>query len=265
MDQKVLNHSVSKAFKLLDFFSQTKPEWGVRELATEIGANKSTVYRLMATLEQLEVLRKDPVTEKYSLGLKLFELGNRVQIQQAFVSNTHPVLIEVAGAIAETVHLGILKGEQVLMVDKVDSPKGLKLNSLIGGYSPSYCTGIGKTLLAHLESDPREAILSDIVLTAKTAFTITDRTNLEEELNQIQQQGYAIDRQELEIGLICVAVPVYNQNNCVIAALSAAGPADRFREEAIGEYVEMLKAGANRIQTKIGKFQPEYYPYARTS
>lgn len=251
------NNSLIKAFGLLEHFSEEKPEWGVRELAQAMDANKSTVYRLLATLESLGVLRQDASTEKYSLGLKLFELGNRVPLQKAFVSQTHPELIRVAEEITETVHLGILKNEQVFMIDKVESHKGLKLNSVIGGYSPIHCTGLGKVLLAHQSSTTRRRILEQLELQAFTATTITVKRELTRQLDQIAAAGYALDREEWEMGLICLAVPVFNQSGALVAALSAAGPASRFRETGIEGYVQILRAGADRIRQKIGAFQFE--------
>jgi len=254
---KTLNNSIAKAFDLLEHFTLDKPEWGVRELALKLGANKSTTYRLMATLESMRVLKKDPLTERYRLGLKLFELGNRVQIQRALVSQTHPELAKVVAEITETVHLGILKNHQVFMVDKIEGPRGLSLNSVIGRYSPAYCSGLGKVLLAHIAPAKKEEVLAAIRLVSHTPFTITSQASLKKELTKIRKLGYAIDRQESEIGLICVAVPVFNQNKQVIAALSAAGPANRFREEAIDDYVAILKKGATAIRHKIGNFQTE--------
>lgn len=254
---KNLNNSVAKAFALLEYFTVKKPEWGVRELAVEVGASASTTYRLMATLENLGALKKNPLSEKYSLGLKLFELGNRVEIQRVFVKHTHPELEKVAEEIKETVHLGILRNHQVFMVDRIESPKGLKLDSIIGTYSPAYCSGLGKILLAHLPLAQSKQTLEAISLIPNTKFTITKITRLLKELQTVQQQGFAIDREELEEGLICVAVPIYNQNDRVVAALSAAGPANRFREDAIGDYVAILQKGAQAIQQKIGNFQPE--------
>lgn len=254
---KSLNNSVSKAFILLEHFTPNKSDWGVRELAQTIGANKSTTYRLMATLESLGVLQKNPTTERYSLGLKLFELGNRVKIQSALINQTHPELKKVASEITETVHLGIFKNNQVFMLDKVESPMGLKLNSIVGMSNPAYCSGIGKVLLAYQKPEKLKDILNSIQLIPKTDYTITNKTKLKKELIDIKDKGYAIDRQELELGLICVAVPIYNQQNEVIAALSAAGPADRFREEALDEYIATLQKGANAIKNKIGNFQIE--------
>jgi len=143
------------------------------------------------------------------------------------------------------------------MVDKVESPMGLKLRSTIGISNPAYCSGIGKVLLANLDKNTLQNTLKKIQLIPKTKFTFTNKTQLKKELVKIKELGYAIDRQELELGLICVAVPVYNQNNQVVAALSAAGPANRFREEALEEYVATLQKGATAIKNKIGNFQIE--------
>lgn len=250
-DQK-LNHSVLKAFHLLEYFTRDKPEWGVRELAQALGANKSTTYRLLATLESAGVLQKNTDTDRYGLGLKLFELGHRVSIHHSFQQKTHPILMKVAEEITETVHLGILKAHQVFMVDKVESPRGLKLSSFIGTYSPLHCTSLGKILLAYLDRNEREQVLDSLTYENRTSFTHTTKASLSKELEEVNHRAYALDREELEIGLICVAVPVFNTKGELVAALSAAGPSQRFREDALDEYVETLEKGAKAIQQKIG-------------
>jgi len=131
---------------------------------------------------------------------------------------------------------------------------GLQLKSSVGSYSPAYCTGIGKVLLSNLSDIELKAYLKHVPLVKRTSFTIRSKTKFVKELKKIKQQSFAIDRQELEQGLICVAVPVFNKNNQMIAAMSAAGPADRFREEAIEDYVAILTSGAIKIQQRIGAF-----------
>ncbi|MCI4667262.1 MAG: IclR family transcriptional regulator [Bacteroidia bacterium] len=255
-EPKTFNNSIAKAFALLEEFSPQKSSWGVRELAQKLNANQSTTYRLMATLEGLGVLKKDPLTDKYSLGLKLFELGQRVSIHEAFVSKTHPILEKVAEEITETVHLGIFRQNKVFMVDKVESPMGLKLSSTTGAFSPAYCTSIGKMLLAYLSESELREFMDSTELTPKTDFTISSSAALLKELKEIKTQGYSIDRQEFELGLTCVGVPVFNQLGQQVAALSAAGPEMRFREEALDEYVGILTRGAEAIKHKIGSFHP---------
>lgn len=254
-----LKSSVHKTFALIEYFTTQKPEWGVTELAKEIGSNKSTVFRFLAQMESIGILDKDEQTEKYRLGLKLFELGNRVQLRTAFVEKTHPELMEVAQRITETVHIGVFKNHQVFYIDKVESPQGLKISSHIGSYNPAYATALGKVLLAFLPPERQEKALQYIYDDNET-IPFTQRTMVHKpdmvlELARIRKKQYAIDREEYEVGLICVAIPVFNQKQQVVASLSASGPANRFKEAEVKNYVATLQKGAAAIQEKIGDFK----------
>jgi len=254
-----LKGSVHKTFTVLEHFTPQKPEWGVTELAKALGSNKSTVYRFLSDMQQIGVLKQDANSEKYSLGLKLFELGNRVHIQSAFVEKTHPQLVKVALSITETVHIAILKNDRIFYVDKVESPQGLKISSHIGSDGPIHATGLGKVLLAFglpkkNGVDMTESLLPNN-LAAFTENTITDSKTLLKELIKVRKQGYAIDWEEFEIGLICVAVPIFNQRGEIVASLSASGPTNRFKESNVKNYVTILKEGASAIQQNIGFFK----------
>lgn len=257
---KDLKSSVHKTFAILEYFTTSKKEWGVTELAHKIGSNKSTVYRFLSDLNKLGVLYKDEETEKYSLGLKLFELGSRVHLKSAMVEKTHPELIEVAKQIKETVHIAILKDSKIFHIDKSESPQGLKLSSHIGSYGPVHSTALGKILAANLSEESKNNLIQNLYIDNKpnlfTINTITKPKDFLKELNLVKKHGYAIDMEESEIGLICVAVPIYNQNEKVIASLSASGPASRFKSENVTNYVSILNKGANAIKKKIGFFKP---------
>ena len=252
------NGSIQKAFDILEHFTLEKSSWGVTELSKILGANKSTTYRMLATLEQLDVLRQDKNTEKYSLGLKLFELGNRVKLHASFVKQSHSELEKVAQNIKETVHLAILKNNQVFYIDKAESPQGLAMSTNIGTYRAAHATSLGKVLLAFLPNLSIEVMVNNLLINNNlqklTNNTITEKMALTTELQKVKNQGYAIDKEEFEIGLICVAVPVFNQKNEIVASLSASGPANRFEESELEKYVGILKSGADAIQMKIGNF-----------
>jgi len=254
-----LKNSVHKTFAVLEYFTVQKPEWGVTELAKEIGTNKSTVFRFLAQMQAIGILDKDNQTERYRLGLKLFELGNRVQLRTAFVEKTHPQLVSVAKSITETVHIAVLKNHQVFYIDKVESPQGLKIASHIGSYLPAYGIALGKVLLAFLPEEEQNKSLDYIFnknkTTAFTKNTINNKKQMQAELLKIRKRQYAIDREEYEIGLICVAIPIFNQKQQVVASLSASGPANRFKEAEVKNYVATLKKGALAIQEKIGNFK----------
>ena len=254
---KGLTSSVDKTFAILEYFTVENPEWRVTELAQVLGTSKSTVYRFLSDMEKRGVMHQNIENGKYSLGLKLFELGNRVRIQSAFVDKTHPELIEVSKDITETVHIAILRNNRTYYIDKVESPRGLRINTTIGTFNPAYASSLGKVLLAFTYQDLDVLFSTENFnhkLESFTVNTITDPKKLIEELNTVRRQGYAVDNEEIEIGLICVAVPVFNQNNEIVASINAAGPANRFKEEELGNYVKILQSGAEAIKKRIGTF-----------
>ncbi|WP_452232490.1 IclR family transcriptional regulator [Lacinutrix sp. MEBiC02595] len=249
-DVKDLNLSVVKAFTLLDAFTMDKQEWGVRELAIKKGYNKSTTYRLLNTLESLGVLQKND-NDKYLLGLKLFELGNLVAIHKTLRKYSRAPLENIAREIKETVHFGVLDKNKVLYLNKTESPQGLKVSTQIGSYQKAYCTAIGKVLLAYLPENKIAAYLKAVSLDPCTENTITNRETLQKELKKIRGQEYALDMEELELGLICIAMPVFNNKNQVIASISVSGPSSRFKLENIDNYLSIIKKGARAIEARI--------------
>ena len=138
------------------------------------------------------------------------------------------------------------------MIDKVECEKGLRLDSRIGQTSPPHCTGLGKILLAFDEGNKNQFLESSTKMISFTHNTITKEEKLREELEKITKQNYALDKQEFELGLICLAVPVFNNKGKLIAAMSAAGPSVRFKKDQLKDYVEILKRGAEKLSNKIG-------------
>lgn len=249
-DIKDLNLSVVKAFTLLDAFTMDKQEWGVRELAIKKGYNKSTTYRLLNTLESLGVLQKND-NDKYLLGLKLFELGNLVSIHKTLRKYSRTPLENISREIKETVHFGVLDKNQVLYLNKTESPQGLKVSTQIGSYQKAYCTAIGKVLLAFLPEQKLADYLQTVSLDACTVNTIADRETLQQELQKIRAQEYALDMEELELGLICIAMPVYNNKRQVVASISVSGPSSRFKLENITNYISIIKKGTQAIEASM--------------
>lgn len=253
-DDKSLNQSIIKAFKLLDAFTNDKKEWGVRELANKIGYNKSTTYRLLNTLSSLNVVHQKS-NEKYSLGSKLFELGNRGSLYQSVKQMTNIPIKNTALAIEETVLLGILKEDKVFYLNKADSLNGLKINTSVGSYQPLHATATGKLLLAFLPTIEQSTLINKLELHALTNKTIVDNSKLKHELLAIKEQGYALDIEEFELGLVSIAIPIYNKDNKVIACISASGPLSRFRMENVTNYCSVLQQGVEIIQKNLLHFE----------
>ena len=253
IDHKKINKSIVKAFKLLDIFTEEKKSWGVRELAQKTGYNKSTVHRLLFTLTSLNIVHQNH-NEKYNLGFKLFELGNRVSIYKAITNLTKTPIKQAALAIQETVLLSIVKEQQVFHVDKADSLHGLKINTSIGSYQPIYATASGKLLLSFLDEQEKLDVIENIKFKKYTKNTIIQKDKLLKELHEIKCQEYALDIEELELGLVCIAIPIRNKKGNVIASLSASGPLSRFKIEKVSNYIKILTKSITAIEKAFYSF-----------
>ncbi|WP_346882734.1 IclR family transcriptional regulator [uncultured Algibacter sp.] len=252
-ETKDFNLSVIKAFSLLDAFLGEKQEWGVRDLAKKSGYNKTTTYRLLSTLESLNIVNKN-ANDKYILGLKLFELGHAVSIHKSLKSYSQAPLEHIAKNINETVHLGVLSQNQVLYINKTESLQGLKVSTQIGSYQKAYCTAIGKVLLAFSSQVYMSEYLERVHFEALTEHTITDSKTLFKALAEVRVKGYALDMEELEIGLICIAIPVFNKHKDIVASISVSGPSSRFKPEHIQDYLAIIRKGALEIEKYISSY-----------
>lgn len=246
-EKKILNTSVEKAFNILECFTTTHQELGVTDLAQKLSTNKSAVYRMLATMEALNVIQQNPENGRYRLGLKLFELGQKVPINQNFIAKARPFMEALAKQAGETAHLAIYKNNKVYFLDKVVGRHDLQINSQIGSEKAIHCTGLGKVMLAFSEPN-YETIIQSLSLHPVTKHTITNTDNLIKEVEIIKRQGFALDLEENEIGLVCVSVPVFNKRGQFIAAISTSGPSARFNENEIQTYTGDLKNTALELQ-----------------
>lgn len=253
-DDKSINQSIVKAFNLLEVFTNDKKEWGVRELALKSGYNKSTTYRLLNTLASLNIVYQT-TNDKYSLGSKLFELGNRVSLYKSIIATTNEPIKKIALEIQETVLLSVIKENKLFYINKADSLHGLKIDTSIGSYDALHATASGKLLLAYLPKDVQENVLNSLLLERLTSNTITSVTKLEKEFSKIQKQGFSLDMEELELGLVCIAIPIFNKNKKVIASISASGPLSRFRMENVKNYISILQKGVDVIEKDLSGFE----------
>lgn len=254
LDDKKINQSIIKAFTLLEAFTTDHPVWGVRELAVKTGYNKSTVYRLLYTLSSMNLVQQNQ-NDKYSLGSKLFELGNRVSIYKTLKNLTNNAIKMVALEIQETVLLSILKEDQLFHINKADSMHGLKINTSIGSYQPLHATASGKLLLAYSSVAQQQHFLNQAALEPYTKHTITTSAGLTKQFSEIQEKGFALDIEEFEPGLVCIAIPVKNKEHKTIAALSASGPLSRFKMENVSNYLNILKKGVSNIERNLLHFE----------
>ncbi|MCI0622094.1 MAG: IclR family transcriptional regulator [Acidobacteria bacterium] len=247
------NKSLAKAFRILDCLGAHGPELGVTEISVHLGMNKSTVHRLLSALERFGLVEQAQEREKYSLGLKLLELGNLAVQSRRLQAQAHTRLIEMSRRANETVHLALLSDGDVVYLDKIEANNSLvSIPSAIGRRLPAHCTGLGKVLLASLKEQELDELLGRRELTRFTDRTITSRRELRRELQQVRMQGYALDQGEAERGLHCVAAPVFDHQKRIAAAISISGPSVRFQGQELEQKIALVKETALKISQGVG-------------
>ncbi len=246
-----LIQSVDRALQILETFSREKKELGVTELSNILGLHKSTTFGLLATLENRGFVDQNISTGKYKLGLKLFELGNLVKDSMELRAIAYPILKELVDKYEETVHLVVHDKGEVVYIDKIDSNSAININSYVGKRNPMYCTGVGKCLLAYMDAEYVENILSS-ELKAYTANTIVDPEKIKDELVNARLNGYCFDNEEIEEGLRCIAAPIKNHLGQVIAAISVSGPSMRMTDQKFDLLIEPVKETTLKISRQLG-------------
>jgi DNA-binding IclR family transcriptional regulator len=244
--------SVDRAIAVLKAFGGEEPELGVTELSRRLKLPKSTVYRLLASLQREGVVDQDPETEKYRLGIELVRLAGLVLRQIDVRQVARSYLRSLAEASEETVNLTVLTGDgKVINIDGISSPRMVRNVGWIGREMLPHCISSGKALLAYLPQQRLERILAE-GLPRFTEKTLTDPIVLREELKRVRQQGYAVAQEELEVGLSAVAAPIWNHEAKVVAAVSVSGPSFRLSSEKIPELAELTRQTANEISHQLG-------------
>jgi DNA-binding IclR family transcriptional regulator len=243
--------SLNKTIRLLECFSIREPRLSLSAIARRVGVPASTAHRILATLRVAGFVEQDGERDHYRLGLKLLELGSVVLATMEVHREAAPVVEALARESGETVHLGVFDGSQVVSIEKMDSAHGLAMNITIGKGAPAYCTGVGKALLAH---QPAAAVdhVCRAGLRRHTVNTITDPRRLRKELERVRERGYAVDDEEHDPGVRCVAAPVRDHGGRVIASLSISGPATRIDADAIPRLAERVKEAAAKLSTQLG-------------
>jgi IclR family KDG regulon transcriptional repressor len=244
--------TVEKALRLLEIVRLEQPVRPVT-LASQLGLTRSNIHRLLATLEELSYVEKDGST--YWLGLKAFVLGSGVLQRDELLDAARDYMISLSEFANENVNLGVRLGYEVVYFNKVERPHLLKLDQALGGTDPLYCTALGKVLLSGMDSNSLSSYLKKVSLNRKTPKTITDPSQLIRHLEQVSRQGYAMDLEELSVGIHCIAAPIRNHTNQIIAAMSVSAPAIRLTKAKLPRVREKLLGTAKEISLRLG-YQP---------
>lgn len=215
--------ALARGLDILELFSPQNNSLNLTEVVSLLKLNKSTIFRLLSTLETMGYLDRDPETRRYRPSLKVLHLGytviNSLEVRQV----ARPHLERLAREVEETVSLCMLDGGHVIYVDRVRNKAIVGVMLKTGSRIPAHCATVGKVLLADLPADELDVFFSGAELTRCTSRTISDREALLCELTKVRKKGYAICDGELALGLRAAGAPIYNHQQKAIAAINVSG------------------------------------------
>ncbi|MHB1406060.1 MAG: IclR family transcriptional regulator [Desulfitobacteriaceae bacterium] len=243
---------LDKAIDVLCCFSVNEPELGISEIATRLSMYKSTVHRILKTMEERGFVIQSLQNQKYRLGFKLFDLGNAVVSRLEVRDVALPLMRELSANTRETVTLNIIDNEERVCIEKVESTEAVRNFVQIGGRNPLWLAGSGKLLLAHLPQVEIERMIRGKDLGSTVQGKNITANELHEELALIRERGYAVSRSERNIGSASVAASIRNYEGKCIAGLSISGPESRFTGERLDMLIEQLLLSANEISKRLG-------------
>ena len=245
--------SIDRVLDLVELLSDSPSGMLLRELAGESALHISTVHRLLNSLIERGYARKDLSSNRYCLTLRLFEVGCKVSGAMDLLALARPWLDDLSDFSQEAVHLGKPDGADIVYLYKALPVQMLvRMASYVGGRNPLYCTGMGKAILAYLDSGEAEKIWKASHIRPITPRTIVSFRELTEQLSLIRQQGYAIDNEENETGVFCLAAPIFNWRGTPIAAVSISAPLARMTPDVIKRILPRLLQTTGEISCQFG-------------
>ncbi len=248
--------SVDRALEVMIYLYQEGKETGITKIAADLGVYKSTVYRTLVTLENRGFVRKNPETEKYWLGNRLFVLGKGVENRMGLQEVVRPYAKKLYEAYCEVVNVSILERNpddvyrSVIILKEESDRQVLTVNPPVGSSSECYCSSVGKCLLA-FSADIDLGVYENHPMRPYTEHTITTVSALRSELMKVRERGYALDHEELEHGLTCIGAPILDHNGLAVAAISLSGPTSRMLSGDIEERIEAVKRIAREISSNF--------------
>jgi len=244
--------SAQRVLHILEAFSVDHPEYTAAELIEKLSFPQGSIYRFLRILLKNGFLEKNPRTNKFRLGIKMFELGSVVWREMELRKIALPSMEELSRKTGETVHLGVLDGNEVVSIEGMESGQSLRTSLPIGKRVSLHSTGIGKAILSFLSAQWIEKFVTSQRLPQYTSNTITTREHLLDEIEITRQRGYAVDNEENEPGIRCVAAPIRNFSGTVIASMSISGPSFRISKDRIPEFADLVMAICNDISHYLG-------------
>jgi len=241
---------LGKTFAIIELISQNGEGISFTQIVSTLGEPKSTVFRILQTLERNHWVEKKG--DLYSLSYMFIHYGLTTLAKRDIRTRALPYLEKLTAAVKESSHLAVLSGKMSMILEVVESPQHIKPVSRIGSLLPMHCTSHGKVLLAYGVNAPVREFLAGEVLDRKTEHTITDLDDLQREIDRVRDQGYAMDDLEFFNEVRCLAAPVWGPDRKCIGALGMTATSFSFPSDRIGEYADIVRSIAGSLSREMG-------------
>jgi len=245
--------SVDHALDVMEAFHGEEDELGITELSRRLKLHKNNIFRILATLENRGYIEQNRVTDNYRLGLGTLELGQTYIRHTGLLRVARPITEQLGKKVNENVYIGILKENYAFYLDVVESAHTVRVLSRVGCRVPTYCSAMGKAQLAFETPETISEVLGKKELKKFTPSTLSDRDKIVEHLALVKELGYAVDDEEWDEGVRCVAAPIYDYTRKVVGAVSISAPSVRMPMEQVKkEYVPMIIEACEEISDRLG-------------
>lgn len=243
--------ALDRAFAVLDLLGESETPLGLAQVANSLQLHKSTAHRFLMVLERHHMVERTG-GGKFRLGLRLFDFGNRAIEQYDLRERAQPHLRRLVAETEETAHLCILEQARVIYIDKIEPARSVRMITRVGASNPVHCTAVGKAMLAFLPEDRVDDIVRRTRFERFTPRTIATAEALRSEIEKTHRRGYAVDDEELEEGLRCIAVPVLDAQRLPVAAVSISGPSFRVTAQKLPSIANHLLQCVRGISSDMG-------------
>lgn len=254
-----MSDSLIKAMEIVKYIANHQGNVRQMDIVNDLKIKKATVHRYLETLTALNMVQKKDFS--YYLGLEFFRLGQQVHFQKLIVEHIKPFLTEMVAMINETVNLAQYNQGKATYLFRVESNRNLQLKAQLGAQLPLHCTALGKAILSQLETWELDGIFSKNSLTQYTPATITDMDILRKQILQIKEQGYAVESEEFEEGLVCAALPLTLNSYNFIGGLSISATKSRTSSKKLLAVLKTAAPIVNRLKNALEGLKGEYHEY----
>ena len=257
-DDKSAQNTIKSLDRAMEVFEHLSDLNGatLSELADDLDQSPATVYRILQTLEARGLVEVDASAQTWHIGARAFLIGARFLKRTSLVERARPILRRLMEATGETANLGIARDNHVLFVSQVESQASIRAFFPPGTLSPMHASGIGKALLAQMSHDRLSRIMATAPLDRFTARTLTEPATLMADLDVTRERGFAIDDEERNEGMRCIAAPIFDLNGEALAGLSVSGPVARVSHRKTEAIAEPVQEAAAELSAAMGYEQP---------